>query len=72
MLVPGLTDDEQSLKKTRLFIDGLKNVEKVEVLPYHTLGKSKYDKLGIPYSLNGVPVPSKEQIEKAKKILTEK
>lgn len=72
VLVPGLTDDEQSLKKTRLFIDGLKNVEKVEVLPYHTLGKSKYDKLGIPYSLNGVPVPSREQIEKAKKILTEK
>lgn len=70
VLVPGYTDDEEYLKKTGLWISGLENVEKVEILPYHTLGKCKYDKLGIKYPLTGVPVPSAEQTAKAKKILT--
>lgn len=69
VLVPGITDDENDLKKTREFINSLQNVEKVEVLPYHTLGKAKYEKLGIPYPLEGVPVPTAEQIKKAEKIL---
>ena len=51
VLVPGITDDEKDLEKTRDFIKTLKNVEKIEVLPYHTLGRAKYEKLGIPYPL---------------------
>ena len=69
MLVPGITDDENDLKKTREWIDSLGNAVKTEVLPYHTLGKIKYEKLGIPYPMGDVPVPTAEQIEKAKKIL---
>ena len=69
VLVPGITDKEEDLKKLRTFIDGLTNVEKVEVLPYHTLGIVKYEKLGLSYPLQGVEAPSKESVERAKKIL---
>ncbi len=71
VLVPDLTDDEEDLKKTRAFIDGLKTVEKVEVLPYHTMGTVKYEKLGMEYPLTGVEAPSKERVANAKRILTE-
>ncbi|MBQ9728494.1 MAG: pyruvate formate lyase-activating protein [Clostridia bacterium] len=69
VLVPGLTDDEESLKRTRAFLDTLSSVEKVEVLPYHTLGVVKYEKLGVEYPLKGVEAPSKENLQKARKIL---
>lgn len=62
------TDDDEALKRTRAFIDTLKTVEKVQVLPYHTLGKNKYEKLGIPYPLTEDP-PSKERIAHAKELL---
>ncbi len=71
VLAPNLTDDEEDLRKTRAFIDGLKTVERVEVLPYHTMGEVKYEKLGIAYPLVGVKAPSKEKVISAKKILTE-
>ena len=51
VLVPGLTDDEDGLRKTAEFISSLKTVQRVEVLPYHTLGLFKWQKLGIPYPL---------------------
>lgn len=69
VLVPGYTDDENALHRLRAFIDTLKNVERVEVLPYHTMGRFKYEKLGIAYRLEGVEPPSKECIEKARTIL---
>ena len=71
VLVPNITDGEESLQRTRAFIDSLKTVEKVEVLPYHTLGEVKYEKLGIDYPLKGVETPSKERVMQAKRILTE-
>lgn len=70
VLVPDLTDDDESLYKLKEFIDGLKTVEKVEVLPYHTMGEVKYEKLGIAYPLKGVQPPVKARIENARKILT--
>ena len=69
VLVPGITDDDGYLKRTRAFIDGLKTVKRVEVLPYHTMGEVKYKNLGTPYPLAGVKPPEKERIENAKKIL---
>lgn len=66
MLVPGITTDEKYLKQLREFIDTLKTVDRVEVLPYHTLGVFKWKELGIPYQLEGVEPPTKEQIECAK------
>lgn len=72
VLVPGITDGEESLARTRAFIDELKTVQKVEVLPYHTMGEVKYEKLGLEYPLQGVEAPSKEKVAHAKRILTEK
>jgi pyruvate formate lyase activating enzyme len=71
VLVPGYTDGEETLVKTRAFIDTLATVEKVEVLPYHTMGEVKYKNLGMQYPLAGVEAPSKEKIANAKRILCE-
>lgn len=69
VLVPDLTDDEDDLKKIHSFISELKTVERVEVLPYHTLGVMKWESMGMNYPLDGVPTPTKEQIDTAEKIL---
>lgn len=69
VLVPSITDDEQDLRSLREFIDTLETVERVEILPYHTLGKFKWENLGLKYPLKDVPTPTPEQIAKAKKIL---
>lgn len=69
VLVPTINEDETTLKSVKNFINTLSNVEKVEILPYHTLGVSKYIKLGIEYALEGVNTPTKEQIDIANKIL---
>lgn len=71
VLVPGITDGEEDLQRTRAFIDTLKTVEKIEVLPYHTMGEVKYEKLGIEYPLKGVVAPTKERVLYAKRILNE-
>jgi len=72
VLLPSYTDDEEILKQTGQFIESLSNVRRVEVLPYHTLGIPKYDRLGIPYRLKGIEPPSKESIEKAETLLKTK
>jgi len=69
VLVPQRSDDDGALGKLREFIDGLSNVEKVEVLPYHTLGAYKWKELGYEYPLEGIDPPTKERIENANKIL---
>ncbi|MCM1545357.1 MAG: pyruvate formate-lyase-activating protein [Ruminococcus sp.] len=69
VLIPGVTDDENDLCEMRKFIETLKTVERVEVLPYHTLGTFKWEKLGMDYPLNGVPTPSDEEVERAEKLL---
>ena len=71
VLVPGITDDDESLGRVRTFIDGLETVEKVEVLPYHTMGVVKYEKMGIEYPLKDVESPKKERVLNAKRILIE-
>ena len=69
VLVPTLTDDSAALVELRNFLNTLSNVEKIEVLPYHSLGVAKYDKMGISYPLRNIPQPTKQQINKANKIL---
>ena len=69
VLVPGITDNDEYLKKTREFLDTLTNVKRVDVLPYHSLGQYKWEQLGIPYQLEGVEAPSAERVQNAKKIL---
>ena len=69
VLVPGITDDEQDLLALKDFISTLKTVEKVEILPYHDLGKFKWDKLGCTYELEGYRTANKEDVKRAKEIL---
>lgn len=69
VLVPQRSDFDEYLLKTREFLDTLENVEKVEVLPYHTLGVSKWKALGLEYHLDGIDPPAKERVENANRIL---
>lgn len=55
VVVPGLTDGEEHLEGLEEYLRTLPRVERVELLPYHTLGVHKYEALGIPYPLEGVP-----------------
>lgn len=54
VVVPGITDKEEHLKSLGHLIGRYRNLKGLEVLPYHTMGKVKYEKLGIPYPLEGV------------------
>jgi len=65
--VPGVTDDVDSLSQLGEFIATLDNVRVLDVLPYHTLGRMKYENLGIPYSLDGVRQATDADTEFAKK-----
>jgi pyruvate formate lyase activating enzyme len=69
VLVSSLTDNDEDLQKLNSFISPLKTVEKVEVLPYHSMGKVKYDNLGIDYPLKDEVTPTKERVANAKRIL---
>ena len=69
VLVPGITDDEAQLKALKTFTDSLNTVDRIELLPYHTLGVFKWKELGIPYQLEGIDPPTKEQLDHAKEIV---
>ncbi|EHI70314.1 pyruvate formate-lyase-activating protein [Streptococcus ictaluri] len=69
VLVPGLTDIDDHLIRLGDFVKTLKNVDKFEVLPYHTMGEFKWRELGIPYPLEGVKPPTKERVQNAKELM---
>ena len=69
VLIPGITDDEKDLKKLKKFLDTLKTVEKVELLPYHSLGKHKWKDLGLIYELEKVPSATAKDVKRAESIL---
>ena len=69
VLVPGYTDNEEDLLKLKKFINSLKTVEKVQILPYHSMGKYKWENLAVKYELEGVPDATQEDVDKAQKIL---
>ena len=63
VIVPGINDNEEYILKLKEFIKNIKNVEKIELLPYHTMGVNKYDELKIEYPLKGVPSMDKVKCE---------
>ena len=69
VLVPGYTDDENDLLKLKEFISNLKTVDKVEVLPYHDMGKYKWKRLGANFELENIRPATTQDVEKAKNIL---
>lgn len=72
VLVPGINDEDKYLKSLHAFIQELHNVEKVEILPYHTLGAFKWKELGMEYPLEGVESPSEKLIKKAQHLVSGK
>lgn len=69
VLIPGITDKDEYLVRLRDFLSTLHNIECIEVLPYHTLGVYKYEKLGVDYPLKDVQPPAAERVANANDIL---
>ena len=69
VVVPGITDDEEYLYKLGYFIGGLKTLKALDVLPYHDMGKVKYEKLGIDYPLKDTPPMDKTILLDKKKAI---
>ena len=68
VVVPGLTDSDEQLQRVKERIKGL-NVQKIELLPYHTLGVHKWRALGIPYELEGVKAPDESTMARLRALL---
>lgn len=69
VLVPQRNDSDEDLQRLDAFVRTLTNVERFEVLPYHTLGVFKWKELRIPYPLEGIEAPSEELIAHANALL---
>lgn len=67
VVVPGITDSKEYLIGLKKNIDKMKNVEKIELLPYHVLGVNKYEGLGMKYRLEGVEPMNKELVKELQK-----
>jgi pyruvate formate lyase activating enzyme len=72
VVVPGYTDSPEDVKKLADFLAPMTNIEKIEVLPYHEMGKHKWELMGDKYQLENVKAPTKDSIENIKKILERK
>lgn len=71
VVVPGITDSKEHLENFKNIIKTIHNVDKVELLPYHTLGVHKYDSLNYPYKLKNLPPMNKDLCSKLEKQLRE-
>ncbi len=69
VLVPGYSDAEEDLHALGQHFGQMTNIERLEILPYHTYGKHKYELLGHTYALEHVHEPTLEEIERARTIL---
>lgn len=69
VVVPGITFEEKELTELGKFLKTLHNVEKLEVLPYHSMGKVKYDNLGMDYILKDTPQLTKAEAKEAEEII---
>jgi len=66
VLVPGFTDDAKDIAEIANFAAGLGNVERVEVLPFHQMGRFKWKELGLNYSFDSIEPPTAEAVEQAR------
>ena len=65
VLVPGLTDDRADIEGIAGFAAGLGTVQRVDILPFHQMGRFKWQALGLDYTLSDVQPPSAEAVERA-------
>lgn len=66
--VPGLSDAPENIEGLAKYISPMKNIELVEVLPFHKFGEHKWEAMGLPYQLSNTPEPTKEQTESVREI----
>ncbi|GKU78849.1 pyruvate formate-lyase-activating protein [Paenibacillus sp. L3-i20] len=66
VLIPGITDHNEDLIALGQFMGELSNIEHFELLPYHRMGVYKWQQLGLPYVLEGVPTPTDREVERAR------
>lgn len=69
VIVPNYNDNKQNVLKLKEFAKTLKNVQKIELLPYHSMAKTKYEKLNIDYRLKDIPDMDKEKCKALEKLL---
>ncbi len=69
VIVPGITFYQEYLEQLGTFLGTLNNVKALDILPYHSMGKAKYDNLHMDYPLKDTPEPSKEDAEAAKRVV---
>ncbi len=69
VLIPGITDNKEDLETLNDFLNSLSNIEKVELLKYHDMGKFKWESLGQAYELENIRPATDEDISRAKEIL---
>ena len=69
VIIPGINDNEEYILSLKNFIKSLTNIEKVELLPYHTYGVSKYEKLNIPYKLGDTKDMDIKRCQELEKLL---
>lgn len=71
VVVPNLTDNDEWLRKLGEHVSHYDCVEKIEILPYHTLGTYKYEKLGEKYKLEGVPALSAQRANEIRSMMSQ-
>ena len=69
VIVPGINDTEESVLALKDFLKNYANIEKIELLPYKTIGVHKYSDLKIPYRLNDVPEMDEGKCKELNKLL---
>lgn len=69
VVVPGITDDDKYLFDLGYYIGQFSNLKALDVLPYHTMGTVKYEKLGMEYKLKDVPAMDKDKVIEKKKVV---
>lgn len=69
VLIPGITDEKEDLLKLKKFIKSLSNIEKVEILKYHDMGKFKWEQMGYKYDLEDITNATDEDVSRVKEIL---
>lgn len=71
VIVPGITDSKEYILSLKEYLKKINNIERIDLLPYHTMGVDKYKKLGIKYPLEGVPPMDKQRVDELYKIIEE-
>ena len=66
-VIPGITDIQSNVNQIKEYVASLKSIREIDILAYHRMGESKYEKLGLEYKLKGLATPSSERMQELKK-----